>query len=303
MQEILERHQIGIYFLAILLGVFIQPNLTNFMNVALGFMLFVTFLQIPITQLHHAFKHIRFISALFVTNFIAIPILVGVFSFFLPTHPLIQFAIVFVLLAPCVDYVISFTDIGKGNAKLLLALTPVLLIVQMFVVPFYMHFLLGQKVSTLISLLPFLHALVFFIFIPLILALITQLISSRIPKFTACLNTMPVPATALVIFIVVGSVMPQIELAKTASLIALPFYILYAIFAPYLGYIVAKIFKLDAYSNRAILFSSSYRNSFIILPIALAVPNAMPIVPAVILTQTLVELCFLPVYVKLFSKI
>ena len=303
MQEILERYQVIIYFVAILLGLFIQPNLTTFMNVALGFMLFVTFLQIPIIQLHHAFKNLRFISALFVTNFIAVPIFVGILSFFLPTDPLIQFAIVFVLLAPCVDYVISFTGIGNGNSRLLLAFTPVLLIVQMFIVPFYMHLFLEQNVSTVISFLPFLHTLVFFIFIPLILVLITQLISPRIPKLTACLNTMPVPATALVIFIVIGSVMPQIELAKTAALTALPFYLLYAIFAPCLGYVMAKTFKLDAYSHRAILFSSSYRNSFIILPIALAVPNAMPIVPAVILTQTLVELCFLPIYVKLFSKI
>jgi hypothetical protein len=50
-------------------------------------------------------------------------------------------------------------------------------------------------------------------------------------------------------------------------------------------------------------FSASYRNSFVILPLAFAIPGSMPIIPAVILTQTIVELCFLPIYIRLIPRL
>lgn len=303
MQEFLERHQVGIYFISILLGLFIHPNLSFLLNPALIIMLFATFLQIPITQLHHAFKNLRFIGALFTTNFLILPAFIGVMSYFLPPSPLIQFAIIFVLLAPCVDYVITFTSIGQGNAKLLLALTPFLLIIQMVAIPFYIQLFLGNNITRLIQFDLFLDALVCFILLPLIFAFLTQFVEKSIPKVIQPLYILPVPATAFVLFIVVSSVVPQIETAKIAVLTALPFYIIYAICAPLMAYIITRIFKVGDLSARAILFSSSYRNSLIILPLALSIPHAAPIVPAVILTQTLVELCFLPLYLRIFSKL
>lgn len=303
MQERLERHQVGIYFISMLLGVLTHPDLSFLFNPALGLMLFVTFLQIPITQLHHAFKNLRFIGALFTTNFVVIPIFVGILSYFLPHQPLIQFAVLFVLLAPCVDYVITFTNLGHGNAKLLLALTPFLLIVQMIAIPFYIQLFLGSNIADIIQIKQFLDALLWFILLPLILAFLTQLTSKVRPKIVQPFNLLPVPATAFVLFIVVSSIIPQIELATSAVLTVLPFYIIYAACAPLLAYIVTRLFKLEHVSARAVLFSSSYRNSLIILPLALSIPNAIPVVPAVILTQTLVELCFLPLYLRIFPKI
>ncbi|XOT98248.1 arsenic resistance protein, partial [Alcaligenes pakistanensis] len=35
--------------------------------------------------------------------------------------------------------------------------------------------------------------------------------------------------------------------------------------------------------------SSATRNSLVVLPLALAIPGALPLLPAIILTQTLVE--------------
>nr|WP_290446944.1 bile acid:sodium symporter [Acinetobacter lwoffii] len=111
------------------------------------------------------------------------------------------------------------------------------------------------------------------------------------------------PATALVLFIVLASVMPQIGLAKSAALQALPIYISFAIIAPFVGWIIARIFRLESGSASAVSFSASYRNSFVILPLAFAIPGSMPIIPAVILTQTIVELCFLPIYIRLIPRL
>jgi len=138
------------------------------------------------------------------------------------------------------------------------------------------------------------------------MAAIVQFIGNRneqAEKVAESLNLFPVPATALVLFIVLASVMPQIGLAKSAALQALPIYISFAIIAPFVGWIIAGIFRLESGSASAVSFSASYRNSFVILPLAFAIPGSMPIIPAVILTQTIVELCFLPIYIRLIPRL
>src|SRR5690606_26067509 len=86
--------------------------------------------------------------------------------------------------------------------------------------------------------------------------------------------------------------------ARQAALSALPVYVAYALVAPLAGTLVARFMRLDAVAARAVSFSASYRNSLVILPLAFAVPGGVPLLPAVILTQTIVELCFLPLYVR-----
>jgi ACR3 family arsenite efflux pump ArsB len=73
--------------------------------------------------------------------------------------------------------------------------------------------------------------------------------------------------------------------------------------APFAGWLVAKAFSLEAGQARAIAFSTATRNSLVILPLALAVPGAIPIVPAVIVTQTLVELLSELVYVRVLRQV
>src|SRR5690348_6847490 len=71
----------------------------------------------------------------------------------------------------------------------------------------------------------------------------------------------------------------------------------------YAVFCLKKKIRLDAISARAVSFSASSRNSLVILPLAFAVPGGVPILPAVILTQTIVELCFLPVYVRVIPRL
>ncbi|QRF09446.1 arsenic resistance protein [Acinetobacter pittii] len=312
LRSLLEDHQVKIYFITIFIGAIFGltvngiTSLESAINPALALMLFATFLQVPVAEIGKAFKSLRFISALFITNFIALPVITAGLIQFLPENPLIRLAVLFVLLAPCIDYVITFTHVGKGNARLLLAMTPMLLLIQMILLPVYLGTLLGDEVSQLVEMEPFLHAFIWFIIAPLTLAGIVQFIGNKsesLAKLTAPLNLLPVPATVLVLFIVLASVTPQIGLAQSAALQALPIYIAFAIIAPFVGWAIAFLFKLKSGSARAVSFSASYRNSLVILPLALAVPGSMPIIPAVILTQTIVELCFLPLYVRLIPKL
>ena len=72
-------------------------------------------------------------------NFIVIPLVVGLLFELVPDNPLIQFEVLLVLLSPCIDYVVTFAYLGRADARLLLAATPALLIVQMLLLPGYLH--------------------------------------------------------------------------------------------------------------------------------------------------------------------
>src|SRR5690625_5933015 len=88
----------------------------------------------------------------------------------MPADSLIRFALLFVLLTPCIDYVITFAQVGRADAHLLLAATPLLLLMQMLLLPLYLSVFLGETVIGLWSVRPFIEAFIGLIIIPLLLA-------------------------------------------------------------------------------------------------------------------------------------
>jgi ACR3 family arsenite transporter len=79
-RDTLERNQVAIYFATIVAALAVAwawPGswmLEPAINPALALMLFVTFLQVPLAQLGNAFRNVRFLMALAVGNFIAVPL-------------------------------------------------------------------------------------------------------------------------------------------------------------------------------------------------------------------------------------
>ncbi|CDN53840.1 Bile acid:sodium symporter [Neorhizobium galegae bv. officinalis bv. officinalis str. HAMBI 1141] len=274
-------------------------------NPALAFMLFVTFLQVPLAELRQAVYRFRFLAALLLTNFVVVPIIVAVLVQFLPPDPMIRLGVLLVLLAPCIDYVVTFSQLGRADARLLLAATPALLIVQMLLLPVYLSAFLGPAAASLIKAGPFVHAFIWLIAIPLILAVLVQVWAGKSAvgaRVSSVLGLLPVPATAVVLFIVVAAVVPQLGQALDATFQVVPIYVAYAVIAPLAGWGIARLFQLDAPAGRAVAFSAATRNSLVVLPLALAVPGAVPLLPAIIVTQTLIELVSELIYVRLAPK-
>lgn len=310
-RQLCERHQAGIYFSASMLAMlaaFILPGTSALeagINPALGFMLFVTFLQVPLIELGRAFTRGRFLAAVLTVNFVVIPLLVAALVPLFPAEPLMRLGMLLVLLTPCIDYVITFSHMGRADTRLLLAATPTLLVVQMLMLPVYLGLILGDDAATLVETGPFIHAFAWLIAVPLILASLVQLCASHIRPAQRVLETlgiMPVPATALVLFIVIAAVLPQLGASANAAVGVIPFYIAFAILAPLIGWAISRLFRLDAPAGRAVAFSAGTRNSLVILPLALAVPGAIPILPAVVLTQTFIELISQPIYVRVIAR-
>jgi len=311
-RDTLENKQVAIYFGAVALAVLaalVIPGasaLEPAVNPALAFMLFVTFLQVPLAELGRSFTHGRFLGALLLTNFIVVPLLVALLLPLAPADPMVRLGVLLVLLAPCIDYVVTFSHLGRADARLLLAATPMLLVAQMALLPVYLRPMLGEAAAGLVQPGPFIDAFVWLIALPLLLALAMQAWAARSKpgaRAAAILGLLPVPATALVLFIVVASVVPQLGPAAGAALGVVPVYVAFAILAPCAGWLVARSLRLEAPAGRAVAFSGATRNSLVILPLALAVPGAVPLLPAVIVTQTLVELCAELVYVKAIARL
>lgn len=306
LRDWLETHQVKIYFAAVVaagvLAGFVPAARVPeaLITPALALMLFVTFLQVPLSGLWQALTRIRFLMALLTANFVAIPLLVAVLVLFLPPDPMIRLGVLLVLLTPCIDYVVTFSHLGRADARGLLAATPVLLIVQMVALPLYLSLFMGAQAADLVHIGPFLEAFVWLIMVPLGLAALMQVRAQRI---VAKLSLLPVPATALVLFVVIAAVAPQLEPVLQAALSVVPVYIAFAVLAPFAGWGVARLFRLEAPAGRAVAFSAATRNSLVVLPLALAVPGALPLLPAIIVTQTLIELASELVYMRLMPRL
>jgi ACR3 family arsenite transporter len=312
LRDWLEGRQIFIYFCAVAVGAgaaLIVPGTTaleNAINPALALMLYLTFLQVPMAELRQAFVQVRFLAALALANFVVIPLLVAVLIQFLPNDPMVRLGVLLVLLTPCIDYVVTFSHLGRADARLLLAATPMLLIAQMVLLPGYLTVFLGDDAARLVQAGPFLHAFLWLIVVPLALACVTQLLANRsagVRKVAGMLGVLPVPATSLVLFIVIAAVVPQLGPAMSDALRVTPIYIAFAILAPLAGWLVTRQFGLSAPAGRSIAFSAATRNSLVVLPLALAVPGAIPVLPAVIVTQTLVELLSQLAYVRILPRL
>lgn len=312
LRDRLEGAQVLIYFAAVCIAAITATalggteRLEPAVNPALALMLFVTFLQVPLASLREAFRNGRFFAALLAVNFAAVPVLVAILVPFAPPDPLVRLGILIVLLCPCIDYVVTFSHLGRADARLLLAATPVLLIVQMLLLPLWLSLFLGAEAAKLVQVEPFLHAFLWLIAVPLGLAALCQLWAARSTAGTRvieALGLLPVPATALVLFIVIAAVVPQLGPALTTVLAVAPIYVVFAVIAPLLGWGIGRLARLDAPAGRAVAFSGATRNSLVVLPLALAVPGAIPLVPAVIVTQTLVELVASLIYIRLMPRL
>lgn len=312
MRDVLEARQVGLYFAAVFLGALAAialpgtARLEAVLTPTLAVMLFATFLQVPLSALGRAFTQVRFLLALGVANFVLVPLLVAALLPLLPDDPIIRLGVLLVLLSPCIDYVVTFAHLGRADARALLASTPLLLVAQMVLLPVYLSLFVGKATHDLIQADPFLQAFLWLIAVPLALAGTLQMLSARhtgAERWISGLGLLPVPATAVVLFVVVASVLPQLGAAGGSALRVLPVYVAFAVIAPGIGWIVGRRAGLDAPAMRALAFSAATRNSLVILPLALAIPGAMPLLPAVIVTQTLVELLSELIYIRLLAHL
>lgn len=105
------------------------------MTPTIAVLMYAMFLQIPFLDFRESLSNKRFMSALLIVNFVLIPLLVRALTRGLAEHRAVLIGALLVLLTPCIDYVVVFTHIGKGDSRAVLAATPILLLLQLVLLP------------------------------------------------------------------------------------------------------------------------------------------------------------------------
>ena len=309
----LEQHQIPIYFVTVsiaavggLLAPQAMQGLGGLVTPAIALLMYAMFLQIPFLQLRQGLANKRFIAALLVANFVLMPLLVWALTLGLHDQPAILIGALLVLLTPCIDYVVVFTHLGTGDARLTLAATPLLLLLQLALLPLYLT-LIPSEAAVTITLGPFVEAFVLLIAVPLLLAVLTCAGARRSPsiaRWNQGWAWMPVPAMATVLLVVIGSQIAFVARELEQLLPVIPVYLGFMLLAPVVGALTARAFRLPAATARSVTFSSATRNSLVVLPLALALPEDMRMLAAAaIITQTLIELVCELIYIRVIPAL
>lgn len=296
----LQRYQVVIYAasvaLAVGFGVGLPSAASLFEQVitpVLAVLLYVTFLEIPFTKFRRAFTNTRFMAAALGTNFLVVPVVVYGLTRFLPQEPVILVGAFMVLLTPCIDYVIAFTDLAGGNAEQVTATTPALLLVQFLLLPVYLWLFMGGQVADIIRAGPFIEAFLLLIALPLTLAWFTEVWAGRSDTGRRWQDTMgwlPVPMMGATLLVVIASQLPRVQSSIDQIAAVVPVYVGFLVVMPLLGRLAAQLAGMNVGESRALVFTSVTRNSLVVLPLALALPDGYQLAPAVVVTQTLVEL-------------
>lgn len=315
-RQILERRQVGIYLVSIIAGLSLGsawPTGSHAFDTLLWptliLLLYVTFVQVPLLHLREAFLDHRFVAAVLIGNFLVLPGLTWVLVQWLPPDPALQLGVLLVLLVPCTDWSITFSQLGKGDVPRAIAVAPINLLLQLVLLPFYLWLMMGTTLSAAFSLnevWPALNVVV----LPLIAAAVSERWIEARPErahLRERLAWWPVPLLALVVFLIAGAQVGAVWDALHMLPVVVPLYVVFLLLAALIAKGLARLMTLPTDQGRTLAFSLGTRNSFVILPFALSLPAGWEVTAVVIVVQALVELFGMTFYLwwvprRLFSE-
>ncbi|HLS34074.1 MAG TPA: arsenic resistance protein, partial [Brevibacterium sp.] len=133
----MEAHQIPLYLAGLAVGALaglLLPGVAGPAQIAiqpvLALLLYATFLGVPFGRIGRALGDGRFLATVLVVNFLVVPAVVWALSRIVADDRVLLVGVLFVLLTPCIDYVIVFAGLAGAAEERLLAVTPSLMLAQ-----------------------------------------------------------------------------------------------------------------------------------------------------------------------------
>ena len=309
----LERQQVWIYLAAILAGLglgLVLPGAAARLEAALwpllGILIFVTFTQVPLIHLPEAFRDRRFMGAMLAGNFVIVPLIVAGLLVVLPGDPAVRLGVLLVLLVPCTDWYITFTHLAGGDTGRAIAATPVNLIVQMALLPVYLWLFMGSAFLEIFAVGPILTVFLTLIVAPLGAAWGLERWAEAGSGRNAVMTRLawfPVPLLSLVVFLISASQVQTVAAALPILLQVTGVFVGFLFLALIAGLVISRALDLPPRSGRALVFSLGTRNSFVVLPLALALSAEWRLAIVVIVFQSLVELLGVLVYLRAVPRL
>ncbi|WP_436934889.1 arsenic resistance protein [Halovenus marina] len=131
-------------------------------------MLVATFAGVSLARLRGAFGNRRVAGSSLLVNFVWNPLLAVLLGFlFLRGHPALWVGLIMLLVTPCTDWYLIFTDTADGDVPLATSLLPYNLVLQLVLLPVYLYVFAGTLVDLPLHLL--FESVVLVLVVPLVL--------------------------------------------------------------------------------------------------------------------------------------
>jgi len=158
--DLVEKYQSALVLAAIAVGLAVG-QIDGVASVAdrlilpfLMVMLFAAFVGIPLSHLREAFGNRRVVGSSLLVNFVWSPLLaVGLRAVFLRDQPALWVGLIMLLVTPCTDWYLVFTDIADGDVPLATSVLPYNLVLQLVLLPVYLYAFAGTLVDLPLALL------------------------------------------------------------------------------------------------------------------------------------------------------
>ena len=312
-REALERHQVWLYLAAGAAGLGLSIPLAEraasaelLLWPALAALLLATFTQVPLTQVMGALRDRRFLGVLLALQFLAVPLVVALLLRLAPEDPALRLGIALVLLAPCTDWAITFTQLGRGDTAAMIAAAPILLFAQLLLLPGLLWLLLGGEALLTLPAERLLLVFALLVALPLLLAWRLERWAERSGRGAVAvrgLGAAPPVLLALVVFLIaLGQGATAVAALPQLPALGLVF-ALYLAAALAMAGLASHAARLPPAQGRALAFSLGTRNSFVVLPFALALPAGLEAAALVIVLQSLVELLGMLLFLRLLPRL
>ncbi|MDO5635360.1 MAG: hypothetical protein Q4G34_10910, partial [Micrococcus sp.] len=203
----------------------------------------------------------------------------------------LSLGLLLVLLVPCTDWFLTFVHLARGDRAAAAVITPVNLVVQLGMLPLYLALFSSGRTPVLepgpvaaaagVVLLPLLAATLFERFLRA---------SPQEHLRRERLGRWPIPLLAVVMLFVAVTHVPAALAAPGVLWIGVLVCVVFLGAAVGLAWILAEIAGLGTAQRATLMCTMGTRNSFVVLPVAVALPAGWELAAAVIVVQGLIEL-------------
>lgn len=271
-------------------------------------MLTIVFMNISLKDMKDAFKNVRFSGLSLGINFIWTPLFAWLLGLlFLKDYPDLWVGFLMLLVTPCTDWYLVFTQMAGGRVTLAAALLPWHLILQLLLLPIYLLIFAGRLVPVDISIL--IKSVLLVLVTPLLLALLLEKLFEKI-KNKVWLQEVLLPAVMPWQFIFLCLAIMAMFSSQGKAILSNPSITL-QLLAPLMIFYISNLFvsmnvcrmaKIDKPNSIGFCFSTLARNSPIALTIAVVAFPDRPLIALALVIGPLIELPTMALFVSFFKR-
>ncbi|MBI99773.1 MAG: arsenic resistance protein [Halobacteriovoraceae bacterium] len=273
-----------------------SQNGDKFIVPFLMLMLTVVFLHVPFKDMRKAFSNFRFSGLSLGINFLWTPLFAWILGdIFLGGHPDLRVGFLMLLITPCTDWYLVFTQLAGGKTSQAAALLPWHLLLQLLLLPVYLLIFVGKLISIELGIL--VKSITLVLIIPFALSLLIRKLAYIFKSedwFENKFLPFILPGQSIFLcFAIIAMFSSQGEaiLANPKStLLLVPPLLTFYLFNLIFSLNVCRIAKIEKSASVGFSFATLARNSPLALAIAVTAFPDKPLIALALVIGPLIEL-------------